>query len=67
MKIAPCKDCKDRAIGCHGTCEKYSEYRKQREKERELRYKKQQTYYVHGAKSKDKHHKEGSPLKCHMK
>lgn len=23
----PCKDCKDRSVGCHGTCEKYKEYR----------------------------------------
>ena len=24
---APCKDCPDRAVGCHGTCEKYAEYK----------------------------------------
>lgn len=23
----PCKDCKERAIGCHSTCEKYKKYR----------------------------------------
>lgn len=22
-KITPCKDCKDREVGCHGKCEKY--------------------------------------------
>lgn len=26
----PCKpDCPDRAVGCHGTCEKYREFREQ--------------------------------------
>lgn len=24
---APCKDCSARAVGCHGTCEKYSKYK----------------------------------------
>lgn len=24
---APCKDCGDRKIGCHGQCKKYLEYR----------------------------------------
>lgn len=24
---SPCKDCEARAVGCHGTCERYAEYR----------------------------------------
>lgn len=24
---APCKDCEDRKIGCHGTCEKYKDFK----------------------------------------
>ena len=24
---APCKDCTDRSVGCHGKCEKYQAYR----------------------------------------
>lgn len=32
MNIAPCKDCKDRHIGCHGKCEKYLEYKKELQK-----------------------------------
>lgn len=24
---APCKDCHDRTVGCHGKCEKYLAYR----------------------------------------
>ena len=27
---APCKDCPDREVGCHGTCEKYQLFRKSR-------------------------------------
>lgn len=25
--IAPCKDCKERKLGCHANCEKYLEFR----------------------------------------
>lgn len=32
MNIAPCKDCLDRYIGCHGKCEKYLEYKKELQK-----------------------------------
>ena len=32
MDGAPCKDCKDRHIGCHGKCEKYLEYKKELQK-----------------------------------
>lgn len=28
---APCKGCGDRKIGCHARCEKYLEFRKERE------------------------------------
>lgn len=24
---APCKDCAERSVGCHGTCARYAEYR----------------------------------------
>lgn len=27
MTYAPCKDCEDRQVGCHGTCLKYMKYR----------------------------------------
>ena len=26
---APCKDCPDRQVNCHSTCEKYIEYKKE--------------------------------------
>ena len=28
---APCKDCKERAVGCRATCEIYKKYREQLE------------------------------------
>lgn len=38
---APCKDCQDRKHLCHSTCERYAEYAKDREKERNERARKQ--------------------------
>lgn len=29
---APCKDCKDRAVGCHGSCEQYKAFRAERDR-----------------------------------
>ena len=34
--ITVCKDCPDRQIGCHGTCERYIRQRQKAEKEKEL-------------------------------
>lgn len=28
---APCKGCKERAVGCHGKCERYKEYRRKKD------------------------------------
>lgn len=33
MKITCCKDCTDRQIGCHATCERYLEQKKRNEEE----------------------------------
>lgn len=27
--IVPCKGCKDRAVGCHGSCERYARFKEQ--------------------------------------
>ena len=27
---APCKDCVDRAVGCHSTCDKYKQFADER-------------------------------------
>ena len=34
MYSFPCKDCPDRAVGCHGKCEKYLTAQREHEKER---------------------------------
>lgn len=36
---APCKDCEERFVGCHGTCEKFLEYSKIHQAELERDYK----------------------------
>lgn len=30
---APCKDCPDREVGCHGKCESYAQFKAERNKE----------------------------------
>lgn len=34
--IAPCKDCKKRAVGCHSICREYLEWQKKNEERRNL-------------------------------
>lgn len=36
---APCKDCKDRQLNCHCSCEKYLEFKQQKEIENAARKK----------------------------
>ena len=36
---APCKECTERKLGCHTTCDKYQEFNKQRELIRQNRLK----------------------------
>lgn len=31
MIQAPCKDCKDRQLGCHSICQKYIDFKKEQE------------------------------------
>ena len=38
MTKAPCKDCPDRHLHCHSTCEKYIAYNKECEELRKLKY-----------------------------
>lgn len=33
MVNAPCKDCPDRYLGCHSSCPKYIEFRKEKDAE----------------------------------
>lgn len=50
MKI-PCKDCQDRKLGCHGKCDKYSEYRKCQDEANAKRYKAQKAIPIDPKKS----------------
>ena len=34
MIDAPCRDCKDRAVGCHAKCERYMEWLRIRQEEK---------------------------------
>ena len=29
MKVTPCKDCKNRTLGCHSFCDEYGEWKKE--------------------------------------
>lgn len=50
MKI-PCKDCPDRKLGCHGKCDKYSEYRKCQDEANAKRHKAQKAIPIDPKKS----------------
>lgn len=39
---APCKDCKDRQLGCHSKCKEYKAFAKRQEKLRQERFEKGQ-------------------------
>ena len=32
MNVTPCKNCQDRTLGCHDKCEKYIEWKAERQK-----------------------------------
>jgi hypothetical protein len=36
MSKAPCKDCKERELGCHAKCEKYIDFKQEREQENKV-------------------------------
>lgn len=38
-RYAPCKDCPDRHAGCHGQCDRYAAFRKDRERYHDERVK----------------------------
>lgn len=46
MNKAPCKDCPDRQVGCHSTCEKYLAFRKERNELNEKTYKQKEVEYA---------------------
>lgn len=46
MAQAPCKDCKERELGCHSKCEKYLAFKLERDKEQEQIRKIKETNYM---------------------
>ena len=35
---SPCKECQDRAVGCHAKCERYADFKAESERERKAFY-----------------------------
>ena len=57
MKVSSyCLDCQDRQPGCHGTCERYREFRKKLDEEREAKAKSEE--YVVTCYKNDKFRRE---------
>lgn len=54
MKKSPCKDCKDRYVGCHSQCSAFAEYRTIHNEESTKKYKYMMDLYgkAHKASSK---------------
>lgn len=54
MSINSCKDCKDRHVGCHSTCEKYinakKEYDELQEKIKKSKYRENDLNFVSSKK-----------------
>lgn len=54
MNINSCKDCKDRHVGCHSTCEKYinakKEYDELQEKIKKSKYRENDLNFVSSRK-----------------
>ena len=59
MKIkAPCKDCADRVVGCHSTCDKYKDWKEQDRQRKEL---------IYESKIKDHFYRSTTTTKLHRK
>ena len=46
MAKAPCKNCMDRKLLCHGACQRYQVYKQELEEERKAKQREQDTYCV---------------------
>lgn len=46
MNKAPCKDCPNREVGCHSTCDKYIVFRKERDELNKIINKKKEEEYA---------------------
>ena len=50
--VTVCKDCSDRKVGCHGTCERYLKAVKQNNYEREMNRREMDNLYARATKEK---------------
>ena len=58
----PCKDCPDRVLGCHKTCEKYLAYREELDAVREQKIAENDSnYYNRQTRYRMAHHSFSSP------
>lgn len=48
----PCKDCADRKINCHSTCEKYKEFRAYKDSLNKEAHERSQNYYYPAGKKR---------------
>ena len=55
---APCKNCKERYLGCHGDCEKYADF-KNAQREMKIALKKSMEYDSYKVKSKERFGRNG--------
>ena len=46
VSISCCKDCKERQVGCHGTCEKYIAEKEAVSNEKRIQNKNRNEYYA---------------------
>ena len=45
----PCRNCEDRHIGCHGTCEKYIDWKEKHIESKRKKFEQKQTEYQYMA------------------
>jgi len=54
LVIPPCKDCKERHVNCHSSCEKYQLFKKENDALREKIRKDKDDYYAACASKNDR-------------
>ena len=68
MIKGPCKDCVDRYIGCHGTCEKYIQFKIDLENDNEkIKTCKEKSSRAKERVARTSNRVSHSPIKCHKK
>ena len=58
MTKQPCRNCTDRVVGCHSTCKKYKDWKKEDQERKDIIYKN---------KNKEKFYRSTATTKLHRK